>query len=313
LNRKGLIITGDDFGLAIPVNEAIEHAYRHGVLTTTSLLVGAASAADAIERARANPGLRVGLHLAVCEGMPICRPHEIPDLVAGHGELHAPFRAAVGLVVWSKRQLEREMRAQFEAFRATGLTLDHVNGHNNMQLHPVVLPILISLAREYGARAIRVSSEPLRASLRAARYGRTCPAEPAAVQRRRRAATWLRVTQWLAIRPWGAYVKWRYRRAGFTVNDQLFGMYDCGGMDLDMFLGIIRHLPDGVSEIHCHPATRRCPEIDGPMPEYQHESELSALTSPVLREAIRVSGARALRGYSELEMESTTTLRETSR
>jgi chitin disaccharide deacetylase len=303
---KRLIITGDDFGLAIPVNEAIEEAYQRGVLTTTSLLIGSPFAADAIARARRNPDLRVGLHLAVCEGTPLCSPRAIPDLVGERGELHSPLRAALGFLLHPRvrPQLEREIRAQFEAFRATGLALDHVNGHNNMQLHPVVLPILISVANEYGARAIRVSSEPLLVSLRAARFR---GALPVGARRRPRAAAWLRVAQWLGVRPWGAYIKRRYRRAGFAVNDNLFGMYDCGGMDLDMLLGIVRNLPDGVNEIHCHPATRRCPEIDGPMPDYEPENELSALTSPALRDAIDASGVKALHGFSELVVARATT------
>jgi hopanoid biosynthesis associated protein HpnK len=296
---KQLIITGDDFGLAVPVNEAIEQACQRGVLTTTSLLVGSPFAADAVARARRNPSLRVGLHLAVCEGFPVLSPSEIPDLVNARGELHPPLRAAVGFFLRPsiRHQLEREIRAQFEAFQATGLRLDHVNGHNNMQLHPVVLSILVAVGHEYGARAIRVSTEPLRASMRAARCR---GALPPGMHRRPRAPIWLRMLQWAAIRPWGVYVKWRYRRAGFAVNDQLFGMYDCGGMDLDMFLGIVRNLPEGVSEIHCHPATRRCAEIDGPMPDYQHESELYALTSPVLRQAIQAAGVRELKGFAEL-------------
>jgi predicted glycoside hydrolase/deacetylase ChbG (UPF0249 family) len=65
-SSKRVIITGDDFGLALPVNEAIELAFREGVLTTTSLLVGEAAAGDAVLRARRNPALCVGLHLAVC-------------------------------------------------------------------------------------------------------------------------------------------------------------------------------------------------------------------------------------------------------
>jgi len=44
---KRLIVTGDDFGLAIPVNEAIEEAHRKGILTAASLMVGAAAAEDA--------------------------------------------------------------------------------------------------------------------------------------------------------------------------------------------------------------------------------------------------------------------------
>jgi hopanoid biosynthesis associated protein HpnK len=296
---KRVIITGDDFGLALPVNDAIELAYQRGVLTTTSLLIGAHSAADAIKRAHRNPGLRVGLHVAVCEGAPVSNPAEIPALVNARGELHSPVRALIGLTVTpgARRQLEAEIRAQFEAFRATGLTLDHVNAHNNMQLHPVVLPILALLAREYGAFAIRVSTEPLRASMRAARF---VGALPTGTYRRPRTMSWLRVLQWLAIRPWGAYVKWRYRRAGFIVNDQLFGMYDCGGMDLDMWLGIVRNLPNGLSEIHCHPATRACQETTGPMRDYQPESELFALTSPVLRAALEASGAEMLQGFSAL-------------
>lgn len=296
---KSVIITGDDFGLAVPVNEAIEIAHQRGVLTTTSLLIGSAAAPDAIERASRNPKLRVGLHLAVCEGKPVLAPSEIPDLVDQHGLLLGPVRAALGFFLCPrlKVQLQREIRAQFEAFSATGLTLDHVNCHNNMQLHPLVLPIVIALCREFGTRAIRIPVEPFGASRRAARFA---GALRAGIYRRPRAALWFRCIAWLFMRPWGAYVKWRYRRAGFVTNDYVFGIYDCGGMDLDLFLGVVQNLPPGVSEIHCHPATRRCAQIDGPMPDYQHESEFAALTSPELRTALETSGARILQGYTAL-------------
>ena len=46
-----VVLTADDFGLAVPVNEAVERAHRDGVLGCASLMVGAAAAADAIERA----------------------------------------------------------------------------------------------------------------------------------------------------------------------------------------------------------------------------------------------------------------------
>ena len=304
---KSVIITGDDFGLAVPVNEAIEEAHQHGVLTTTSLLIGSPFAKDAVLRARRNPRLHVGLHVAVCEGTPVLPPGEIPDLVDGRGELRGPIRAAIGFFLRPRvrEQLRREIQAQFEAFLATGLTLDHVNCHNNMQLHPVVMPILLSVASVNGARAIRLPVEPFRASLRASR---SIGAMPVGTYRRSRSPAWLRFVQWLVMRPWGATMKRRYQSAGFVVNDYVFGIYDCGGMDLDMFLGIVHNLPDGTSEIHCHPATRRCAEIDGPMPDYQHESELAALTSPALRQALEASGARQLEGYLELSAHSTNAL-----
>ena len=83
---KRLILTGDDFGLAVPVNEAIEVAHRDGVLGSASLMVGAAEAADAVERARRLPSLRVGLHLVLVEGRPLLPAASLPALVDEAGE-----------------------------------------------------------------------------------------------------------------------------------------------------------------------------------------------------------------------------------
>lgn len=281
---RHVIITGDDFGLAVPVNEAIEDAHRRGVLTTTSLMIGEHAASDAIERARRNPQLRVGLHVALCEARPLLAPQEISGLVDANGELLDPVRAFANFFrPCVHAQIEREMRAQFDAYRATGLTLDHVNAHNNMQLHPVVLPILLRVAREYGARALRVPYEPLLASWRAARRG-LLP----------------RVLGSFMQLPWVLHVKRSARRAGFDVNDYFFGMYDCGALDEELLVRFVENLPHGVSEIHCHPATRRCPEIDRSMPRYRHEAELAALTSPALRAALHATDVYPLAGFGEL-------------
>jgi hopanoid biosynthesis associated protein HpnK len=284
-SSKRVIITGDDFGLAVPVNEAIVVAFRHGVLSCTSLLVGEAAAADAILRAHDNPTLCVGLHLAVCDGRPVLPASDIPLLVNARGELRSPLRALVHLLLlgWLaalRAQLEAEIRAQFEAFRRAGLAFDHVNGHNNMQLHPVVLPILMRVAREYGVTAIRVPYEPLIASWRAGRSR--------FVQR---------LGVWLVMGPWSAYVRRRLRRAGFVVNDYLFGIVDCGAMDRTLLRRVIQRLPDGLSEIHCHPATRRCAELDKTMASYGHEAELLALTDPDVRAALEAGDVGCFAGY----------------
>ena len=39
MNGRKVIITGDDFGMSVEVNEAVEEAHRRGVLTSTSLVV----------------------------------------------------------------------------------------------------------------------------------------------------------------------------------------------------------------------------------------------------------------------------------
>ena len=147
---KRLIVTGDDFGLAGPVNEAIAEAHRRGILTTASLMVSGAAAKDAVERARALPSLRVGLHVVVVEGRPVLPPDEVPDLVDRSGVFSTRLtRAGFNFFFRPdvRRQLEREIRAQFEAFVKTRLRLDHVNAHNHMHLHPTILSIVLKLGR----------------------------------------------------------------------------------------------------------------------------------------------------------------------
>jgi predicted glycoside hydrolase/deacetylase ChbG (UPF0249 family) len=80
-----VIINADDFGVSIPVNEAVEQAHRHGILTTTSLMVTGEACADAVARARTMPTLGVGLHIALAEVPPALPPERIPDLVDADG------------------------------------------------------------------------------------------------------------------------------------------------------------------------------------------------------------------------------------
>jgi predicted glycoside hydrolase/deacetylase ChbG (UPF0249 family) len=69
-----LIVTADDFGLHEAVNEAVQRASREGILTAASLMMGAPATADAVRRARELPGLRVGLHLVLVDGVPLLPP-----------------------------------------------------------------------------------------------------------------------------------------------------------------------------------------------------------------------------------------------
>jgi predicted glycoside hydrolase/deacetylase ChbG (UPF0249 family) len=68
---KRVIVTADDFGLTVAVNQGVEQAHREGILTAASLMVGGAAADDAVERARRLPTLRVGLHVVLVQGRPV--------------------------------------------------------------------------------------------------------------------------------------------------------------------------------------------------------------------------------------------------
>ncbi|PYV41692.1 MAG: hypothetical protein DMG09_04140 [Acidobacteria bacterium] len=272
---KRLIVTGDDFGLAEPVNEAIEEAHVNGILTTASLMVGAPASRDAVARAKRIPSLRVGLHLVLVEGKPVLPSASIPALVDKNGEFSTRLAEAgfrFFLLPGVRRQLEAEIRAQFQAYRTTGLPLDHANGHNHMHLHPTVLSLVLKVGREFGLAAVRVPYEP---PLRSWRMSRRFLVS--------------RLAASLSLTPWTGLMRTRLRRQKLRCNDFVFGMFDTGAMTTEQTLRVIGRLPDGVTEIYFHPATRRCPEIDRAMPEYRHEQELAALTSPLVKEALQAA------------------------
>jgi hopanoid biosynthesis associated protein HpnK len=282
---KKIIITGDDFGLALPVNEAIVEAHEKGILTSASLMVGERFFQDAVQRARQHPSLRVGLHLALVEGRPVSSPGKIPDLVDANGEFSTRLARAGFKFFFHpgiRRQLETEIRAQFEAFHKTGLALDHANAHNHMHLHPTVLRLMLEAGKDYGLTAVRLPNEPPVRSWKAS--GKSLAP---------------RLVSWTFLCPWMNLMKCLLRRARMRHNDFFLGMADSGTMTLDLALRFVRNLPEGVTELCFHPATRRCAEIDRTMPDYRHEEEFRALTSESLRRAAQSVDIRRI-AFSDL-------------
>jgi hopanoid biosynthesis associated protein HpnK len=258
---KRMIFAADDFGLTESVNEAVERAHRDGALTHASLMVAGSAAADAVRRARAMPSLRVGLHVVVIEGPAALSPAEIPDLVDAAGQFPSDqlrlgidyfFRKRV------RRQLAAEIRAQFAAFAATGLTLDHANAHKHMHLHPTVGRLLIEIGREFGLAAIRIPAEP--PSVLAA-----CGTHVGLGDR--------------ALYQWTRVLRRQARAAGLATNDACFGLAWSGHMTTERVQRLLGVLPDGVSEIYFHPATSRDATLRRLMPGYEHEAELATLLS----------------------------------
>lgn len=287
---KRLIVTADDFGASLPVNEAIEQAHQNGILTTASLMVGAAAALDAAERAKRMPSLKVGLHVVLVCGRPLLPADHIPDLVDDQGNFSTQLaRAGINFFLRSKvrRQLEAEIRAQFAAFRNTSLTLDHVNAHNHMHVHPTVLSLILKVGREYGARAVRLPREPFLSSWRAARDGLP-----------------RRLANSLLLNPWMSLMKWRLEKARVAHNDYIFGMNDTGHMTEQRVLGLLAHLPHGVSEMYFHPALSKWDGMDPDMAGYACEAEFRALTSPAIASALRQYDIQKV-SFSDLTAQST--------
>src|SRR5437870_10188102 len=108
---KTLVATADDFGLAGEVNEAVETAHRHGILTAASLMVAGPAAQDAIARARRLQRLRVGLHIVLVGGSPKLPAERVPDLVDARGHFRTDM-ARLGLAIATRRAVRRQVRAE---------------------------------------------------------------------------------------------------------------------------------------------------------------------------------------------------------
>jgi hopanoid biosynthesis associated protein HpnK len=284
---KRLIVTADDFGLAVPVNEAVERGHRQGILTSASLMVTAPAAADAVERARQLPRLAVGLHLVLVDGRPALPLEQVSDLVGADGRFaRDPIRlgALIYLSSRARAQAEAEIRAQLISFQQTGLRLDHVDGHHHFHLHPTIQKILARIAPEFGIDAIRVPDEP--AGLRGGG-----------------------MREWLAgfpLRGRAPAMKRRLARAGIRFNDTILGLADSGRMDAARVRELVAALPDGVTELYVHPATRRWDGTDRLPDRYRPEAELAALVDPSVRAAVEASGA-VLATFGDLAGRSGTT------
>lgn len=246
-------------------------------------MVAAPATADAVERAKTLPSLRVGLHVVLVNGRPMLPPERVPHLVDERGEFTSDlFKAGVRYFFTPgiRNELEAEIRAQFEAFTASGLALDHVNAQNHMHVHPTVLSLIVKVGREYGVRAIRVPREPFWPSWSAMQTGGPARFANAAF-----------------LAPWLALMRLRLRAYGIATNDYVFGVHETGHMTPSRVRAFLAHLPRGTSEIYFHPATHTWPEAFPP--DYDFAGEFAALIDPQVQRVIRDSDIRPIT-FSEL-------------
>lgn len=269
------IVSADDFGMSPEVNEAIEQAHRNGILSTTSLMVAGDAAEDAIRRAKTMPDLKVGLHVVAIEGKSVLDLPAITDEQGWFGRNQLRLGVEYFFCPPARHALRREIEAQFRAFAATGLTLDHANAHKHMHLHPTVGRFLIESGLEHGLRAVRSPFEP-----------------PGPVEANDTLGD-------RALRHWIGVLRHQIRKAGLKTNDWCFGLRWSGHMTPDHIRGLIPRLPEGTSEIYFHPATAQNAMMKRFMPGYEQESELAALLDPAVRVSFDRYGVTRI-GWADL-------------
>lgn len=271
-----LIITSDDFGLSGGVNCAVEQAWRDGILTNASIMPGGGAFDEAVAIAKRNPGLQVGLHLTLVQGRSVLSPGEIPDLVDEQGNFpNNPVSAGMRFYFDRKlrRQLEREIEAQMARVRDAGIELSHVDGHLNIHLHPTIFSLLADLMPRYGITSVRLSRERLTHNLR--------------FNRERLAG---KTIERLIFGSLANHARHRLDRMRATYATEVKGVFNSGRMTEQYILDILDGLNEGLTEIYFHPGCLPDAEITRRMPDYRHQEELAAITSPRVQQKLNDLG-----------------------
>ena len=271
--KRWLIVNADDFGLNTSTNHAIIRGHQEGILTSCSLMVNEPGFEEAVELARQNPRLGVGLHLTFVQGHSTLPQGKIPGLVNEKREFdNSPVR--VGFKYFFKRelraQLRAEMLAQFEKFRATGLPLDHVDSHHHLHAHPTLFRIVIESAADLGIKHLRLTSEPFGVHARLSIGYRL-----------------ERLSHGLAYWILAGGARRKLKRMDIKHTDAVFGLLQDARVDEDYLQRLLPKLPFGVSEIYSHPS----------LDVFKHEME--ALISPKIRALAESLGIRLIR-YQDL-------------
>ncbi len=270
---RRLIVNADDFGRSESVNLAVIRAHRDGILTTASLMVNEPAADQAVRLARENPNLGVGLHLALVCGSAALPPERIPHLAGADGRF-SDNPVAAGWRYFFSAQCREELRAEIEAqvakFHATGLSLDHLNGHLHLHLHPVVFEILMDNAQRWGIRAMRLTRDPLFLNARLA------------------SGRWAyRLTHAVIYHLLSARARRALDFRNIRHTNAVFGLLQNARVDAPFLGKLLPRLPAGDSELYSHPS------LD------HFKNELDALIDPTIRNLSRQLGIRLIR-YKDL-------------
>jgi predicted glycoside hydrolase/deacetylase ChbG (UPF0249 family) len=248
-----LIVNADDFGWSPDVNDGIVHAHRKGILTATTMMAGGAAFDDAVALARGNSTLDIGCHLTLLQTTSVLTGQPLPLTLPD-------LLRAIAL---GRLYVYGELAAQVRKIIAAGLAPTHLDTHKHTHILPVVASAVARIVREFGIRWVRRPFD----------FGLTSGL-PA----------WLMRTQKSGLQR-------KLRAVGAVSTEHFAGFALTGSLDEAAVLRLISELPEGTTELMCHPGFCRAELMASTTRlKESREIELKALTSAAVREAIAARG-----------------------
>jgi len=284
---KNLIVNADDLCWTEGVNQGIADAFRNGIVTSASILANGAAFLGGLEVARCAPGLGLGVHLNLSDGVPVADREAVTSLLNDQGEFaggpESLFLKQVrrGLVM---NEVEAEWDAQIQKVRDAGIEPTHLDGHKHVHMLPGLFEIALGLAKRHSIGAIRVALEDsgLRTALASGEKQRSGVVMKQGVQAR-------------GLKLLARDVRGQAERAGIATADYFCGIAQTGELTLDGVKKLVKSLPEGTTELMCHPgyadaalrktATRL---------QDSRQKELEILTNTGIRNLVASQGIRLI-------------------
>lgn len=236
MKLRRLIINGDDFGLHESINAGIIAAHRSGCLTSASIMAGGAAFDDAVCLARRYPSLGIGVHLTLVAARPVAHG-DIHTILTQDGRFFSGYGAFVKRYLAGKidkKHIERELSCQIQKVVGAGVKISHIDSHQHLHVLPGMPGVIARIAADFGVNKIRIPAEPIG-------YLGT--------------GGWT-VGRWLgktALTVCATMARCQYATRGFAFTEHFRGMMAGGSMNREEMIHILKHLPDGVTEIMVHP------------------------------------------------------------
>jgi chitin disaccharide deacetylase len=268
---KKLIVNADDYAHTPGISKGILDAHLKGIVTSTTVMITFPGAIAAVHDAqRLAPNLGLGLHLTLTDSAarPILPAHEIPSLVRGDGTFYPYSEWFERCDQFNPDEIVRELTAQCECFTDIAKQPpDHLDSHHHAAYrHPAAFETLVKLAEQHhiSIRHYKLSGEKsIDESLRDTVY---------AVPERARESF---IAQLKTLIETYQPRTPDYFRVEFYDQTATLG---------DLLL-MLANLPEGITEIMCHP---------GYVDEYldstysdKREDEVAILSHPSVKEVIQ--------------------------
>jgi chitin disaccharide deacetylase len=284
---KNLIVNADDLGWTDGVNRGIVEAFHRGIVTSASLLANGAAFAGAVEAARSAPGLGVGVHLNLTDGVPLADRETVTSLLNDAGEFASRpeslllRRARGGL---SLSEVESEWDAQIRKVRDAGIEPTHLDGHKHVHMLPGLFEVALRLAKRHGIGAIRVSLEA--STLRAALSWGT---------KRNAALVIKQGVQARGLKLLARDAREQAERMGISTADYFCGIAQTGELTREGMAQFLKSLPEGTTELMVHPGyTDEALRNSATRLQDSRQTELEILTDTGVRNLVASQGIRLI-------------------